>query len=529
MSKVTETMSKQEPRSGCLEEEHGEVPRFCPCGIRHTGDVNLLEGTAKVNVGTRTAEVGEKAQADNREAESNQSGAGGGRIRSSEEAPVMGVEQRGPAVAAKRKRKPVQGNSGDWVAKQYEISREEVFKAWEAVKKNHGAEGIDNETIEQFGQELEHQLYVLWSRMTSGCYFPAPVKRVEIPKGDGSKRPLGIPTVRDRIAQQIVHARLEPKVDPRFHEDSYGSRKGRSALEAVEVCKQRCFKYAWVLDVDIQKYFDTIPHDLLMEAVRKVCSEKWILLYVRRWLEAPVQHRDGTKTANTKGTPQGGVISPLLANLFLHWAFDKWMEREFPKLPFERYVDDIVVHCWTEKQARYLLTRLEKRFKEVGLALHPVKTRIVYCKQRGRPEDYPNVSFDFLGFTFRPWSVFNRKTNKKTLGFLPGASRKAKQKLRRNLKQRRMFRRTELSLGALAKQVTPVLRGWLNYYTRQRRSATYDVLWDIEQWLTRWVRKKRRWFTKRTVRLLQLVRRVNPSLFPHWAYLYKDCSSARAV
>lgn len=282
-------------------------------------------------------------------------------------------------------------NSG----KPFDISKYAVFEAYKRVKANKGSEGIDDESIEDFEENLEDNLYKIWNRMSSGTYFPPPVKAVDIPKDNQEVRRLGVPTVSDRIAQSVVKAYLEPVLEPIFHKDSYGYRPGRSTIEAIGIVRERCWKYDWVLDIDIQGFFDNMDHDLVMKAVNHHTQEKWILLYVERWLKAPMILKDGTEVKRGKGTPQGGVISPLMSNLFMHYAFDKWMDRNFPNSPFVRYADDMVIHCKTEEQANSLLEALSMRLKECKLELHPKKTKIVYCKDDRRPGDYPNKKFDF--------------------------------------------------------------------------------------------------------------------------------------
>ena len=176
---------------------------------------------------------------------------------------------------------------------------------------------------------------------------------------------LGVPTVADRIAQTVVRSYLEPEVEPMFHPDSYGYRPGRSALDAVATCRERCWKRDWVIDLDIRAFFDTIPHSLMLKAVSRHTDLRWVLLYIERWLEAPLQREDGTLVQRDRGTPQGSAISPLLANLFLHYAFDTWLTKEFPFVSFERYADDAVVHCKTKAQARYVL-RAHRRTDGAG-------------------------------------------------------------------------------------------------------------------------------------------------------------------
>lgn len=295
-------------------------------------------------------------------------------------------------------------------AKPFCISKWEVGEAYKLVKANKGAAGVDGQSIAEFEEDLKDNLFKIWNRMSSGSYFPQqPVRRVDIPKDNGKTRPLGIPTVADRIAQTVVKRYLEPMLEEHFHTDSYGYRPGKSAIEAVGVARQRCWRYDWVLDLDINGFFDNIDHDLLMRAVRKHTDCEWVLLYVERWLKAPAQLEDGSLTNRDKGTPQGGVISPLLANLFLHYAFDLWMKRQYPQIPIERYADDGICHCRSKAEAERLRVAIEKRFAECGLELNLQKTKIVYCKEDGRRGNYPNQKFDFLGFTFQPRRAKNRK------------------------------------------------------------------------------------------------------------------------
>ena len=300
------------------------------------------------------------------------------------------------------------------------------MEAYECVKANKGSAGVDDVSIQDFGNDLKRNLYKIWNRMSSGSYFPPPVKTVEIPKADGKMRELGIPTVGDRIAQMVVKMYLEPLIEPHFHNDSYGYRPNKSGLDAVEVARRMCWKYDWILDIDIKGFFDNIDHELMMRAVKRHTQEPWILIYVQRWLEAPAEAKDGSLVKRTKGTPQGGVISPLLANLYLHYAFDEWMKRYYSGNPFERYADDIVVHCRTEEEAVKLKEDIRKRLEECKLELHPEKTKIVYCKDSNRRGNYQNEKFDFLGYTFRPRSSRNRQ-GKLFVNFTPAISDKAKQ------------------------------------------------------------------------------------------------------
>ena len=282
-------------------------------------------------------------------------------------------------------------------AKPFPIIKRQVWEAYKRVKANQGGAGVDGQTIQAFDEDLENNLYKLWNRLASGSYQPPPVKRVEIPKADGGIRPLGIPTVADRIAQMVVKQVLEPELEKHFHPDSYGYRPGKSAHQAIGQARRRCWDNDWVVDLDIKGFFDNLDQALLMRAVRHHTQDNWVVLYIERWLKAPVQMPDGTRQERNKGTPQGGVISPLLANLYLHYAFDLWMQRTYQSISFERYADDAVCHCRTQAEAEHLKDALERRFADCGLELHPEKTRIIYCKDDDRRGGYPNIGFDFLG------------------------------------------------------------------------------------------------------------------------------------
>ena len=355
-------------------------------------------------------------------------------------------------------------------AKPFSIAKQEVWRAYKRVKANQGGAGVDGQTIEGFEEDLSNNLYKLWNRMSSGSYFPSPVRRVEIPKSDGRLRPLGIPTVADRVAQMVVKQHLEPQLEPHFHADSYGYRPEKSAIDAVGTTRARCWRYNWVIDLDIKGFFDNIDHDLLMLAVKRHTDCKWMLLYIQRWLEVSVQLPDGSLVERDKGTPQGGVISPLLANLFLHYVFDKWMERKFPSIPFERYADDIICHCVSEQQAKFVLEAIRKRMAECKLELHPEKTRIVYCKNDWRKGNYAHEKFDFLGFTFRPRPSID-KNGKRFVGFNPAVSNKAQKAMRQTIRSWNLNRRTTETIEDFARMYNPVIRGWINYYGSFCKSA----------------------------------------------------------
>ncbi len=402
--------------------------------------------------------------------------------------------------------------------KPFEISKFAVKRAWELVKANKGAEGVDGETIEQFETNLKDNLYKLWNRMSSGTYFPQPVRTVGIPKKDGGERKLGIPSITDRIAQMVAKLYLEPFVEPYFHEDSYGYRPGRSAHQALEITRKRCWKYNWVLEFDIKGLFDNICHQLLMKAVKKHTDNRWLILYIERWITAPIQLEDGTIINRSKGVPQGGVISPVLSNLFLHYAFDKWMEINFPNIPFCRYADDGLAHCRSEAQAKMLKAALEKRFAECGLEMHPTKTRIVYCKDDDRREEHPTTSFDFLGYTFRPRRSKN-KWGKYFINFSPAMSSKAGKAIRQEIRTWKLNLRSDKSLEDLAKMFRAQIQGWINYYGRFYRSEMYPTLRQINRKLSLWATRKYKKLRRRRRRAEHRLGRIatqQPNLFPHW-------------
>jgi RNA-directed DNA polymerase len=403
-------------------------------------------------------------------------------------------------------------------AKPFCIAKREVWEAYKRIKANHGAAGVDGQSIAEFEADLSNNLYRLWNRLSSGSYFPPPVLRVDIPKGDGRTRPLGIPTVTDRIAQMVVRRHLEPILEPVFHNDSYGYRPGRSAHHALSVTRQRCWKYDWVLDLDVKGFFDAIDWNLLMRAVRRHTDCKWVLMYVERWLQAPVRMPDGTLASREKGTPQGAVVSPILANLFLHYTFDRWMQEHYPELPFERYADDIVCHCRSEAQARALREALEARFEACKLELHPQKTKIVYCKDANRRGKYPNQQFDFLGYTFRPRSAKNRN-GELFVSFAPAVSDKAAKSLRQRIRRWRLHRRNDLALEDLAQWTRPVLAGWVRYYGRFHPSVLCGALRTLDKFLVRWVQRKYRRLRGHYLQAWDWLRRVKARqrrLFAHW-------------
>jgi RNA-directed DNA polymerase len=405
--------------------------------------------------------------------------------------------------------------------KPYEISKWKVWEAYERVKANKGAAGVDEQSITEFEADRDQNLYKIWNRMSSGSYFPPPVKAVEIPKAGGKGvRLLGVPTVADRVAQTVARLYLEPKVEPVFHLDSYGYRPGKSALDAVAACRQRCWRADWVIDLDIRAFFDTVPWDLVLKAVAHHISpgQRWILLYVERWLKAPLQRQDGTLVARDRGTPQGSAISPLIANLFMHYAFDAWMAREFPRVRFERYCDDAVVHCASQQQARAVRDAIAGRLAEVGLELHPQKTKIVYCKDADRTGSHEHEKFTFLGYEFRPRLAKN-KHGKHFVSFLPAVSPEAMKAMGAEIRSWHWAKRSDKSLGDLALMFNSVVQGWINYYGRFYRSRLLHFLRRLNRHLMRWAcrkykRLKRR--ERRAMAWLAEIARRSPRLFAHW-------------
>jgi group II intron reverse transcriptase/maturase len=403
--------------------------------------------------------------------------------------------------------------------KPFNIDKRLVYEAYKAVKSNRGGAGVDEQSIEQFEKDLAGNLYKIWNRMSSGSYFPLPVRAVPIPKKSGGERILGVPTVADRVAQMVVKQVIEPILESIFLADSYGYRPNKSALDAVGVTRERCWKYDWVLEFDIKGLFDNIDHELLLRAVRKHITCKWALLYIERWLKAPMVKEDGTTIERNCGTPQGGVVSPILANLFLHYAFDAWMARTHPGFPWCRYADDGLVHCHSEQEAKLLKAELQARLAECRLEMHPTKTRIVYCKDDNRKGQYSNVKFDFLGYCYRPRPV--RRTRDDVLfgGFNPAVSPDALKTMRATIRDLKLRHQTQLSLQDMARKINPLLRGWIGYYGRYAPSALSPLLRYVNQTLVAWaVRKFKRFKGYRTGagQFLGRLATQRPDLFAHW-------------
>ena len=403
--------------------------------------------------------------------------------------------------------------------KQFIIDKQLVVRAYKLVKANAGIGGVDEQSLEDFGKNWKDNLYKIWNRMSSGSYMPPAVKSIAIPKKNKGVRILGVPTVSDRIAQMVVKLTLEPFVEPIFHKDSYGYRPNKSAIDAIGITRTRCWKYDFVVEFDIKGMFDNIDHDFLMKAVRKHTDNKWVILYIERWLKAPMQASDGTISVRNKGTPQGGVISPLLCNLFLHYVFDVWMDKYHPEVPHCRYADDGLVHCKSEKEAKFMLQSLSNRFEECELELHPDKTRIVYCKDVNRKGQYANTSFDFLGFTFKRRVSHNKENGQLFMNFTPGVSKASIKSMRAEVRKSGLRNRTELSLEEIARWWNPIIRGWIGYYGSYNKWAMYPVLRHFNLTLVDWTKNKYKKFKRSKLKASQFMISIanrTMGLFAHW-------------
>jgi RNA-directed DNA polymerase len=403
-------------------------------------------------------------------------------------------------------------------SKPFNIDKKEVYEAYLQVRSNGGAAGVDGTTLEVFEADLKGNLYRIWNRMSSGAYFPPPVRAVSIPKKSGGQRILGVPTVADRVAQTVVKRVIEPILDAVFLANSYGYRPDKSALDAVGITRKRCWRYDFVLE-DIKGLFDNIDHELLLRAIRKHVTCAWALLYIERWLTVPMMQEDGTMVERNRGTPQGGVVSPILANLFMHYAFDAWMARRFPDLPWCRYADDGLVHCRSEEEAQTVCEALQSRLAECRLELHPTKTKVVYCKDDRRRGQHEVVGFDFLGYGFRPRSVRAPDSQNVFCGFTPAVSKSALNAMRATIRGLNIRTRTQVTLDDIARELNPKVRGWIAYYGRYTRSALYPMARYINQTLAVWLKRKYKRFHRRLGRarlFLAKIARENRRLFVHW-------------
>ena len=447
----------------------------------------------------------------------------GGLNRSSEEDSVMELERRVGVIQLELpfttsvKERRINSDS----TKGIPITKQMVWEAYKKVKRNKGSGGVDQISLTAYQEDLSNNLYLLWNRLSSGSYFPSPVKEEEIPKGEGKVRKLGIPTISDRIAQQVIKTYVEPRLERIFHKNSYGYRPKRNAHQAIELVRQGVRKFDWVIDMDIAGYFDSVSHDLLQKALSMHVSESWVKLYINRWLSAPVQQKNGELIyRNGRGTPQGGVISPLLANLFLHYVFDQWLTIKHPGLEFVRYADDIIVHCRTQEEAEELLRIIKSRIESCQLKLHEGKTKIVFCKKYKKKSPHPEVKFDFLGYSFQPRRTA-LKNGELFLGYDCAISKSSEKKIVEKIRRTNFQNWTGRSIEEVANYFNPKLQGWLNYYGKYRRRNLSKLFKIFHERLTNWVRKRYKKLNKSYIKACKWLRGYkakNPQLFVHWKY-----------
>jgi RNA-directed DNA polymerase len=449
-----------------------------------------------------------------------------GLSHSSDDASVMGVERRAEVTQLRLPlTTPKGGRDSGAETKSIPITKQMIWEAFKKVRSNKGAAGIDDETIEWYEKRLQDNLYMLWNRMSSGSYFPPSVLEVEIPKDDGRKRKLGIPTVNDRVAQQVLKSYLEQRFEAEFLPQSYGYRPLKSAHQAVEQVRKNVRRYHWVIDMDISGFFDNMSHEHLQKAIERHVEEKWAKMYITRWLEAPIEDRKGNKrTRDGKGTPQGGVISPLLANLFLHYAFDKWLEITYPGLCFVRYADDIIVHCNSQAEAEEVLKAIRNRLGECRLQLNEQKTKIVYCKKDYRRDKFKTVQFDFLGFSFQPRPTSNHGAEM-FLGYDCAISRKSENKISEIFRKSEFHRWTQRDIYYIAKVFNPKIRGWINYYGKFRIHKLMRIFRIFHLRLIKWAVLKYKRFggsMYKGGRWLRNLAVSYPGLFVHWQYGFQS-------
>jgi len=408
--------------------------------------------------------------------------------------------------------------------KSIPISRKEVWTAYKKVRSNKGSAGIDKVSMKDYDANRSKYLYKLWNRMASGSYFPPPVKEVEILKNDGKIRKLGIPTISDRVGQMVIKQLLEPRLEKIFSNNSYGYRPNKSAHQALKEVRENCWKTDWVIDLDIKGFFDNIDHNKLMSAVNKHVPENWIRFYIERWLKAPRLTKSGELITNKgKGTPQGGVISPLLANLFLHYALDKWLGNADKTMKYVRYADDVIIHCVSKSHAERLLKSIHERMQSVGLELHPQKTKIVYCKDFRRKGKYPIVKFDFLGYSFQPRMTKSKKSKGLFLGFDCAISISSRKRIADKLGELKVEKLSFKSIVGIAQYLNPMIRGWINYYGKFRRSELHKVFRLLTNRLLRWARKRYKRYKTSLVKAFKWYKRIRkqfPYLFYHWQVGY---------
>lgn len=445
----------------------------------------------------------------------------GGSNRSSDEDSVMELERRVgiiqleiPLTTSEKGRR-----KNSMPAKGIPITRSMVWRAYKKVRSNKGSAGVDGESLRSFEKHQEDNLYKLWNRLTSGSYFPKAVKEVSIPKKDGRKRKLGIPTVEDRIAQQVIKDYLEVRFEKEFHDNSYGYRPLRSAHQALAQVRKNVWKRDWVIDMDIKGFFDEVSHELLMKALEKHVEERWVKMYIRRWLEAPIETEAKETIYRTgKGTPQGGVISPLLANLFLHYVFDKWMSIEYPNLMFVRYADDIIVHCSTKGEAETVLKSIKERMAKCRLQLHEQKTKIVFCKKYKKRSTHKTVKFDFLGYSFQPRATA-MKTGQMFLGYDCAISQSSKSRILAEIRSTQFQRWTNRSIEEIAAFFNSKFTGWINYFGKFRKHELYPLIRDFDRRLIDWARRRYKRFKRSFTKACKWYYRFkykNSGLFAHW-------------
>lgn len=397
--------------------------------------------------------------------------------------------------------------------KVFKINKTDVYNAWLQVKKNKGTSGVDNVILEMYEVNLKDNLYTLWNRMSSGTYFPKEVREVKIPKTKKEFRKLGIPTINDRIAQTVVANILNEKVDPTFHENSFGFRPGKSTHQALELTKERCWDKSFVIDFDIKGLFDNIPHELIYKALEQFELERWVILYIKRWLEISDKAQSG------KGTPQGGVVSPILANIFMDVCFDKWIEKNYPNIAFARYADDCVVHCVTEKQTLHMQKQIEQRLNKCGIELNKGKTRLANTRAI-KSEKVPYVSFDFLGYTFKPAKARNKKTGEPFISFMPTISNKSKRKINTKLKETRVFKFTQLDIKDLAKVLNPKIRGWCNYYGYFSERTMIPTCNLLDNKIAKFMKRKYKIRSHGAAyKLVRKMKKQSPNMFYHWSFV----------
>lgn len=400
------------------------------------------------------------------------------------------------------------------------ITYEMVATAYQKVRKGGKSPGVDGESWAEFESKgVEKELYVIWNRMASGSYIPREVKRIEIPKQDGSTRKLGIPTMRDRIAQEVVKDYMEKRIDIKFHANSYGYRPMKSSHEALKQVRKNVLEKDWVVDVDISKFFDEIDHELMLRAVEAMMEEKWVKMYVKRWLEMKVHLPNGeVEEHKGKGTPQGGVISPLLANLYLHYSLDQWLEKHYPKVSFVRYADDIVIHCATENEAQDLLTALKGRLTEVKLRVNEAKTKIVYCKDYRRKALHEKTQFGFLGFSFQPRSARSQITaGSNYIVFSGEISRENQKHIREEIQECINWRNTTLEPEVIATMLNSKLRGWITYFEIFGKRQLRTTIRYVDTRLVKWLMRKHKVGSRAATSLLGHLYGRKPHLFYHWA------------